>query len=186
MALGLLSVLGFVAKIYMILSKSNSLVDETEYNELKTFKSKLTKIPGINKKLVDKLIIPKVGSVIEEDAFANLINKVQSKKIAYLGLDDISARKVWKIYRNKLAHLAVPLSPVGVYDKDMSHLSWVEVEHEVSKLGSFFVRDDLILCNSDKLVYDSKKIGIWLCSHIDTCNENTVTNALNWLKSELA
>lgn len=185
MALGLLSVLGFIAKIYMILSKPNSVFNKTAHSKLKNFKNQLAGLPGVNKKLLDKLNIPRVGSINEEDAFVSLIDKVQSENIAYLGLDDNSSRKIWKIYRNKLAHLNIPLSPVGVYDKDMSHLSWVDVEHVISKQGSFLVKNDLILCFADKLVQDAKTIGIWLCSYIDTCKEETVINALNWLKSEL-
>ena len=67
----------------------------------------------------------------------------------------------------------------------MSDLSWVEVEHAINKQGSFLVRDDLILCNSDKLVQNAESIRIWLCSYIDTCKEKAVTNALSWLKAEL-
>ncbi|MEK7587037.1 MAG: hypothetical protein AAB453_04170 [Patescibacteria group bacterium] len=186
MTLGLLSTLGFMAKIYAHLSNPSSFFDSNKHDEVKKLKFEIIKRPGINKKLLDYLKIPPMGSVNEEDAFVNLVNRVQSDNIVYLGLDVRSSRKIWKIYRNKLAHLTIPLSPVGVYDKDMSHLTWGVVEHEISKLGSFLAKDDLILCNPDKLIQDAKTIGTWLCSYIDSRNEETATNTLKWLKSELA
>ncbi len=185
MALGLLSILGFLAKIYITLADPKSVIDEIKNKELKTFKADLAKMAKVDKKLLNSLVIPRAGSINEEDAFVRLINKVQDDNIAYLGLNDSSARIIWKIYRNKLAHLTVPLAPVGVYDQDMSHLSWVQVEHEVSKQGTFLVKGNLILCNSDKLVQNAKTIRLWLCTYIDTLDKKTIANALRWLKFQL-
>lgn len=185
MALGLLSVFGFISKLYSILSEPDRIFLQDKYQELKDFKTELSNIPNINKKLLDKLIIPRVGTINEEDAFLNLVKKVQSENILYLGLDGESAKKVWKIYRNKLAHINTPLAPIGVYDQDLSNLTWIEVEHLISKQGSFLVKDDLILCNSDKLVQDSRKLATWLCSYIDTCKKNSVMQALKWLNAQL-
>jgi len=186
MALGLLSVLGFLSKIYSVLSNREAVVDEKKHQSLKNLKCQIEQFPDIDKNLFKKFILPRVGSLNEEDAFVNFIVKVQSENVDYLGLDENSARKVWKFYRNKLAHLTVPLAPVGVYDKDLSHMDWVDIEYLISKQGSFLVRDNLILCNSDKLVQNAKKLSIWLSTYIDTCDDENIENALNWLNRELS
>lgn len=185
MTLGLLSTLGFLAKVYCKLSYPDFFTDDRVVIKAKKLKKKMAESRIATKKELEIFRVPRIDETNEEMCFVKLIDRVQEDNITYMGLNNTSAQQVWRLFRNKLAHISVPRSPVAVYDKDLSTQPWHLIEHEISKTAAFKVEGDTIFCNPDKLTIDVRTISIWLCSLVDSSDRKSVFRTLKWLKSEL-
>ena len=110
MALGLLSVLNFLAKVQLQLTEPEAFVTEADRITVKNARKEIIiKMPEVESILTGrrtKWIAQPVGSCNETEAFAALVKAVQP--VANLGLNEANVRDVWAAFRNHLAHMAWP------------------------------------------------------------------------------
>lgn len=186
MAVGLFSVLNFLAKIHLHLVKPKLFTSDSDREDYLIKVEELKTANPEYKKFLNSLTKPKVNSVNETYAFEILVNTLP--KYIDLGIIHykIAPREIWKIYRNLLSHMAWPGSSIAtnkyssIQDKNIISIhSYIDV----NSTTSFYRVGSIIQCNSDKLTVDLLKISDWLCRELDSnrYNEEDIGSTLKWL-----
>jgi hypothetical protein len=181
MALGLFSLLNYLAKVHLHLVKPERFVTEKDNKSVKNARKKVEEcLPELKRVLKESNTSwkpPRIGDCNETYAFEVLVEALNGT--VNLGFDRKAAAEVWKKYRNALAHMARPDEPLVLYAGDVGS---VDMETALdSTVLAFIQRDAKWRCSVDKLHLELPRISSWLCELIESCADlSRLDAALKW------
>jgi len=191
MAVGLFSVINFLAKVYRHLVEPTAFISEADRQSVIDTKTTLkTEHPEL-KQVISGWQNPRIGDVNEMQTFIKL-GEALPKNID-LGIsqqDNITAENVWKVFRNFLTHMAWPGSSVAtIHFQNLPTNLTIEQMLQVidnSGMKSFYKENSQLRCNSDKLTVDANKIANWLCEQLDNSQftEANIESTLAWIQAD--
>lgn len=185
MALALFSVFNVLSKCYAFLVSPDVFVTEEDGKQVKEAVRELRTDP----KYAALLKNPKTnwrpqpnGSCNETDAFRVLVKDLLADQVD-LGLPVESSGRIWKGFRNQLAHMAHPDGIVQVCRTE--HPSPDAKRTILSSIPKAFLQvGDRWLCNADRLSIDILDVADWLGNRIDQCvYEERLVAMKVWLSS---
>jgi hypothetical protein len=187
-AIGLLALLNFLAKVHLWLVDSQSFATEANLEEVKAAKARVIEdIPDLRRVVKDRWMNPRPGDCNEQRAFIKLVEAMREE--IDLGIaDNKEAEEVWQKIRNKLTHMAMPDGGAGVYEGGHT---LEEVETQIRNGPKAFMKaaemkgaDERWACISDRLNMDIPRIEVWLQRKIDACEDvGIIESALDWIRS---
>lgn len=175
--IGQFAIINFLSKIYCILKKGESaFISQKQIDEWKELKDKLKKKePGFweeIKKYYEKNK-PRLGEMNESEAFVLFINDCPVKILA----NKKDTEKIWKYFRNKISHLALPKGKVAT--TKFYKYSFLEAKESVKKSNEAAIKDNI--CDVDLLNYRIKEAIEWLENEIDKRkNRQKVITIIKW------
>jgi hypothetical protein len=184
---GLFAVINFIAKAYTMLVQGYDLSEDNE----KQWQQLLVDDPEFAKKYKTYknkgYIYEKFSVINEEVAFKRLIKNADIN----WGYDDQQLSQIWKYYRNKLTHMAVPGGIIGAdAPAKISYPSaWLKYYSINSPPFVKHSKKELYACDANLLNRDTKKLVEWVCNQLFDRNKYSQAQILRlaqWLESEKA
>ncbi len=188
MALAMLSACNLLAKGHVWLKKSEMFVTRADVDAVIAAVAEAKQNPNLAAVLGNNKTRwgePFLGSCNESSAFAMLVKALRKDGID-LGVPNGDASKVWKDFRNRLAHMAHVSGTATVYTTGRPQFKPKAAEAWIKNGPKAFVKENgRWICMVDRLSLDILDICEWLCRKLDACTElKHVRSFERWLFDE--
>lgn len=176
MTIGLMSVLGFLSKLYLCLMEPDKIVTKSDFDNIKNF-IQILKQDGKYQNYIDKInLFPmKPGLINETDAFSSFCYIIQNNQVTNLGFPNEekackeAARVAWNFFRNKLTHMAWPYQQVAVLPSlKLKSVKELESFIRISTYKAFSKEGEFYRFIPEKLIFDILDIQKWLINQVQS------------------
>jgi hypothetical protein len=183
MALGLMSLLGVLAKVHLWLIDPESFSTAADREEAKRAMTRIADVLPEMKPALKKLQSPRPGDCNEQRAFTKFIEAMKGE--VNLGIaNNVESEEVWRKIRNNLTHMAAPDGGIAVYQGE-NQREKVELLIRSAQLAFTKKEDGRWICLPDRLALDMQVVADWLLTRIDECKDiDRIKRSLKWIRGE--